>query len=73
MNTDGSAITDLAGYYVYYGTSTSALTQIIDVSGASTTAVSIENLASGTYYFAVVAYNAAGIESSDSNVVSKTI
>lgn len=66
-------MTDLAGYHVYYGTSASALTQIIDVSGPSTTTVAVENLPSGTYYFAVVAYTTAGIESGDSNLVSMTI
>jgi hypothetical protein len=73
QNTDGTPLTDLAGFHVYYGTSASALTQVVDVSGASSTSVSVENLASGTYYFAVVAYTTAGIESGDSNLASITI
>jgi len=35
--------------------------------------VSIRNLAPGTWYFAVVAYNTQAIESTFSNLVSKTI
>jgi hypothetical protein len=49
------------------------LTNIVDVSGASVTTLSLENLPSGTYYFSVVAYNTDGIESGDSNVASMTI
>ena len=33
----------------------------------------VENLSQGTWYFAVVAVNAAGVESDISNVASKTI
>jgi hypothetical protein len=33
----------------------------------------IENLAAGTYYFGVKAYNSAGATSSVSSLVSKTI
>ena len=33
----------------------------------------VENLTSGTWYFAVVAVNASGVSSSLSNVGSKTI
>jgi hypothetical protein len=40
--------------------------------GTSTTYV-VNNLASGTYYFAVTVVNSSGVESSFSNEVSKTI
>ena len=33
QNTDGSALTDLAGMRVYYGTSASSLTQVLDLPG----------------------------------------
>jgi hypothetical protein len=66
-------VTNLAGYHVYYGTSSSALTTVVVVSGASATSVSVENLPLGTYYFAVVAYNTDGVESTDSNLATVTI
>lgn len=70
-NTDGSALTDLAGYRIYYGTSASALTQTVEVANASISTYEPEIFGSGTYYFAVRAVNAAGNESVNSNVASK--
>ena len=72
-NTDGTPITGLAGYHIYYGTSTSAMTTTITVASATETSYVVSGLAPGTYYFAVVAYNAAGVDSPESNVASKTI
>ncbi|HWK74500.1 MAG TPA: putative Ig domain-containing protein [Povalibacter sp.] len=72
-NTDGSSITDLAGYRIVYGTSASALTQTIELSNPSLTTYVIEGLSSATWYFAVKAYNSAGAESTLSNVASKKI
>jgi Fibronectin type III domain len=72
-NTDGTPITDLAGYHVYYGTNSSNLTQTVDIVGATVTSYVVRGLAAGTYYFAVSAYNGSGLESAKSNVASKTI
>jgi len=70
-NEDGTALSDLAGYRVYYGTSTSAMNENITV--GAYTSCNIGNLFSGeTYYFAVTAYDTSGNESSYSNVISKT-
>jgi putative Ig domain-containing protein len=73
QNTDGTPVTDLAGYHIYFGTSVAALNSLIDVPGAATTEYEISNLSSGTYYFIVVAYNSLGFESPASNQASKTI
>ena len=72
-NTDGTPVTTLTGYHIYYGTSPSALTQSVAVNGATTTSYEITGLASGTWYFAVAADAADGTESPPSNVGSKTI
>ena len=72
-NTNGTPATDLAGYHIYYGTSPGALNTVIDVPGAKTTEYEISNFGSGTYYFAVSAYNSIGVDSADSNEGSKTI
>lgn len=71
LNSDGSDLNDLAGYKVYYGTSSSAYTQSIDV-GNITSAV-ISSLSSGTWCFATTAYDTAGNESGYSNEACKTI
>lgn len=72
-NTDGTPVTDLAGYHIYYGTSPGTLNTVIDVPNAQTTAYEISNLSSGTYYFEVSAYNSLGLDSAPSNEGTKTI
>jgi Fibronectin type III domain len=73
INTDGTPVTTLTGYHIFYGTSPGALTQSIMVSGATTTSYEITGLTSGTWYFSVAADAADGTESAQSNVGSKTI
>jgi hypothetical protein len=73
LNTNGTPATNLAGYHIYYGTNPGELNTVIDVPGANTTEYEISNLSSGTYYFAVSAYNSQGVDSADSNEGSKTI
>jgi hypothetical protein len=70
---DGQTLSNLAGYRVLYGTSPDQLTQKLELPGAKTTTVSIEELTSGTYYFAVKAYTSSGAESTLSEVVYKQI
>jgi Fibronectin type III domain len=72
-NTDGTPVTDLAGYHIYYGTTEGAWTSTITVLEATETSYVVSGLAPGTYYFAVVAFNTAGDDSPESNVASKTI
>jgi hypothetical protein len=73
QNTDGTALTDLAGYRIYYGTSSAALTQMIQVNSVGMSSYVIENLSPSTYYFTVRAYTSGGAESANSNVVTKIV
>jgi hypothetical protein len=73
QNADGSALTSLAGYRIYYGTSASSLTKTISVATPGITTYVISGLSPGTYYFAITAYNSSNAESSRSNVASKVI
>ncbi len=73
QNTDGSSLTNLAGYNLYYGPSATALTSKIVVSNAGLTSYFVGNLASGTYYFGITAYSGSGAESALSSVGSKTV
>jgi hypothetical protein len=72
-NTDGSAITNLAGFVISYGTSASALSQTVNVSNPATTSYTVQNLGQGTWYFAVSSAATDGTQSALSSVVSKTI
>ena len=72
-NDDGSVLTNLAGYTVYYGTSAGNLTQSVKITNPGLSAYTLSNLASGTWYFAVTSYSATGVESTRSGVVSASI
>lgn len=73
QNTDGTTLTNLAGFRIYYGTSAGALNQTIQVANPSVSTYVLDGLAPSTYYFAVRAYTSAGTESANSNVASKTL
>jgi putative Ig domain-containing protein len=73
-NVNGTALTDLAGYNIYYGTDSGALTQTIQVSNPAALSYVVSGLATGTtWYFTVTSYTAAGEESAPSPISSKTI
>jgi hypothetical protein len=72
-NTDGSTLTDLAGYVIHYGTNASQLTSTVKITNPGLTSYVLQNLVAGTYYFGVMAYDATGQSSVMSTIVSKTI
>ena len=72
-NVNGTALTDLAGYNVYYGTNSASLNEKAAVSNAGSTAYTVNGLTSGTWYFAVTSYTSGGVESARSPLSSKTI
>ena len=71
--TTGSALTDLAGYRIYYGISASDLSQSIQLNTVGVQTYVIDNLGHGTWYFAIKAVTTVGVESALSDIVSKTI
>jgi hypothetical protein len=73
LNTNGTALTDLAGYTIYYGSSANSLTEILQVADPSATSHVVGNLVSGTYYFSIAAYGTNGLQSSEASPVSKTV
>jgi Putative Ig domain len=73
QNTNGSVLTNLSGYRIYYGTSPSALNQTVTLNNAGLTAYVVQNLAPATYYFALKALTSSGAESSLSQTASKTV
>jgi hypothetical protein len=73
QNTDGTTLSNLAGFRISYGSSSGSLNQTIQVANAGLATYVVTGLSSGNWYFAVRAYNSGGAESANSSVVSKTI
>ena len=71
-NTDGSPLTNLSGYTIHYGNSSSTLNQTVSVTNPSITAYVVENLAPGTWYFGVKAVTPTAT-SGMSNIATKVI
>jgi hypothetical protein len=71
-NTNGSALTNLTGYRVVYGRDQGTLDQSVAVNNVGLTTYTIENLASGQWYFAVYAV-AGTVDSPISELWTKTI
>ena len=72
-NTDGTALTDLAGYKVFYGTASRVYSKSVKLAGAGVTSVVIEGLTAGTWYFAMKSYDTAGVESAYSGEVKVSL
>jgi hypothetical protein len=73
QNADGTPITGLAGFHIYYGTTAGALSTTVNVSSPTTTTYVLQGLTHGTYYFSVVAHNTSGQDSKSSNMATTTI
>jgi hypothetical protein len=73
-NTDGSPLTDLAGFNIYWGTSPANYSNSVTIANPGLTTYVVDNLLPGnTYYFTTTAFNSDDLESTFSNVTSKTI
>ena len=72
-NTNGTALTNLAGYHIYYGTNIATLNQEIVIPTTGLTSYEIDGLNAGTYFFAITSYSTDGNESAYSAIVSATI
>lgn len=80
-NTDGSALTDLAGYKIHYGTSSGNYSTTVSGSNCLGCPAPLGTegegmclpLPAGTHYFAVTAFDQSGNESGYSNEVFKTV
>ncbi len=72
-NDDGTPLTDLAGYRLYWGTTPGSYPNSVTIDNPGVTTYVVENLVSGTYEFAATAFNTAGVESRLSNPATKTV
>jgi hypothetical protein len=62
-NTDGTRLTNLAAYRVFYGQASRNYSQSVHVPAAAAHSVVINGLASGTWYFAIKSINTNGVTS----------
>jgi hypothetical protein len=73
-NTDGSPLTNLAGYVVYWGTASGNYPNSVRLANPGLANYLVENLLPGTtYFFVMTALNNQNLESGFSNMASKTI
>ena len=73
QNSDGSPLTDLVGYKIYYGTSSRTYDHEIQIDNPGTTTYVVDNLVPNTYYFAATSLNSSGIESDYSGEAVRTV
>ena len=73
QNTDGTSLSNLAGYRVYWGTTQNSLTNSKTINNSGLASYVVDQLTPATWYFAVSAVNNSGVESSLSNVASKQV
>ena len=72
-NADGSPLTDLAGYRIYYGRNQDNLTQVVVLDNPGLTRYVVENLTPARWFFAMTSVRTDGVESRRSTTASKTI
>jgi hypothetical protein len=75
QNSDGTPLTNLAGYTLHYGTASLDYTGTIEVTNPATTSyvLSDANFPAGTYYFAISAYNSLQVSSPLSSEIQVTV
>jgi hypothetical protein len=73
QNTDGTALTDLTSYILYYGTDPTFTTKASKLISAPALSTTVTNLAKGsTYYFAISSVSASGGVGPRSNAATYT-
>lgn len=73
QNTDGTPLTDLAGFKVHYGATSGSYSVTNDYPDPNQTTAVIAPLTPGMWFFVATAYNAIGTESDFSNEGSKLL
>lgn len=73
LNDDGTTLTDLAGYKLYYGQSSGNYGTPIEINNPSITTFVVDGLVPNTYYFAATAINSTGVESRFSGEAVKIV
>ena len=72
-NEDGTALTDLDGYKIYWGTTSGSYPNSVRLDNEGLTTYVVDNLVPGTYEFVATSFNDAGVESVYSNPATKVV
>jgi hypothetical protein len=72
-NMDGSPLTDLTGYRIYWGAQQGEFANVVTLDTPGLATYAIDQLTPATWHFVVTAVNASGNESRLSNRATKTI
>ena len=73
QNEDGSVLTDLAGYKIFWGKVRGQYTHSVTINNPGISSYVVDNLSPGTYEFASKSFNTDGTESVFSNPVVKVL
>lgn len=72
-NADGSALTNLAGYRIYWGRTSGSYPDSATINNSSINVYVVDGLSSGSYEFVATSINTAGVESVYSDPMIVTI
>ena len=72
-NEDGTTLTDLDGYWIYWGTTPGVYPNSEKIDNESLTTYVIDNLAPGTYEFVATSFKTSGVQSQYSNPATKVV
>lgn len=73
QNEDGTTLSDLAGYKIYWGTEPDEFTSSVTIDNPAVLTYVLEDLVPATYYFVATAFNSEGSESDPSDTATLTI
>jgi hypothetical protein len=73
QNEDGTALTDLDGYKIYWGTTPGSYPNSVTINDETVTTWVVDNLAPGTYEFVATSFNTSGVESRYSAPATKVV
>jgi hypothetical protein len=72
-NDDGTPLTDLAGYKIYWGVSVGDYPNVVEIKEAGLTRYLVEQLTPAKWFFVVTAVNSGGVESEVSNLSIRSV
>jgi hypothetical protein len=73
QNTDGTPLSNLAGYKIYWGTSQGSYPNSVTLNNPGLATYVVDQLTPATWFFVATAINSQGVESALSGAVSKLV